>query len=255
MPPAWSWFHEPVLLAALLLAGLAYARRARRRGPGETLAAGRLACFWAGWLLALLAVASPLDSLGLGYLFSAHMTQSVLLMYPVPVLLLLGLPGWMLDPLLRAAVLREPLRLATHPLVSVLVFSLGVGLWHMPMFFEPALHSRWLHVLQLATALGASLIFWWPQLNDSTVLPRRPYAVQMLIQVGLIVGMTPLFVYIVFSTNILYPTYAAAPRIFASLPPDADQLLAGVIMKLSGLLVALVAITVSFYRWYQQSDR
>jgi cytochrome c oxidase assembly factor CtaG len=33
-----------------------------------------------------------------------------------------------------------------------------------------------------------------------------------------------------------------------------DQLLAGVIMKVGGMLIALAAIAVSFYKWYQQGD-
>lgn len=250
MSPAWSWLNEPVLDSLWLLVGIAYVVAARRRPVPRTQAA----CFAAGWLLALLALASPLDSLGTGWLFSAHMTQSVLFMYPVPVLLLLGLPAAMADALLRPAVVRGLVGFLTQPLVCVLTYSLGVGLWHMPLLFEPSLHHPGLHAAQLVTVLASALVFWWPQLNRSTVLPRRPYAVQMLIQVGMIVGMTPLFVYIVFSTDILYPTYAQAPRILAGLSAASDQLTAGVIMKLSGLVVALIAITASFYRWYQQNE-
>ena len=37
--------------------------------------------------------------------------------------------------------------------------------------------------------------------------------------------------------------------------PMDDQLLAGVIMKLGGMAVAMIAFGVSFYRWYRASER
>jgi putative membrane protein len=53
-----------------------------------------------------------------------------------------------------------------------------------------------------------------------------------------------------FSSDVLYPTYEYAPRI-TSLTAAADQLLAGAMMKLIGMSVAMIAFGVSFYRWYQ----
>ena len=76
----------------------------------------------------------------------------------------------------------------------------------------------------------------------------------MLFQLAVVIGLIPVFAYITFSTEILYPTYEFAPRIIASLDPGNDQLLAGVIMKIGGMLVALGAVSVSFYRWYQSTE-
>jgi putative membrane protein len=67
--------------------------------------------------------------------------------------------------------------------------------------------------------------------------------------------MTPVFAFITFSNDILYPTYEYAPRIIASFSPADDQLLAGVLMKIVGMGVALTAFGVSFYRWYQTSNQ
>ena len=65
-------------------------------------------------------------------------------------------------------------------------------------------------------------------------------------------GMLPVFAYITFSQDVLYPTYEYAPRIIADFTASEDQLLAGVMMKLIGLMVSLGAFAVSFYRWYQE---
>jgi putative membrane protein len=73
----------------------------------------------------------------------------------------------------------------------------------------------------------------------------------MLYLVAVIIGMTPVFAYITFSQDVLYPTYEYAPRIVTSLSAASDQLLAGAMMKLIGMAVAMIAFGVSFYRWYQ----
>ena len=77
----------------------------------------------------------------------------------------------------------------------------------------------------------------------------------MIYLVLVAIGMTPVFAFITFSNDILYPTYEYAPRIIANFSPADDQLLAGVIMKLGGMAVAMIAFGVSFYRWYQTSGR
>jgi putative membrane protein len=71
---------------------------------------------------------------------------------------------------------------------------------------------------------------------------------------AVIIGMTPVFAYITFSQDVLYPTYEYAPRI-SSLTAASDQLLAGAMMKLIGMSVAGVAFGVSFYRWYQSDAK
>jgi putative membrane protein len=48
---------------------------------------------------------------------------------------------------------------------------------------------------------------------------------------AVLIGMTPVFAYITFSQDILYPTYEYAPRLFADFSAGEDQLLAGVMMK------------------------
>jgi putative membrane protein len=75
----------------------------------------------------------------------------------------------------------------------------------------------------------------------------------MLYVIGVIIGMTPIFAYITFSDDILYPTYEFAPRLFADFSPADDQLLAGVMMKIIGMIVAFIAFGVSFYHWYREN--
>jgi cytochrome c oxidase assembly factor CtaG len=67
------------------------------------------------------------------------------------------------------------------------------------------------------------------------------------------VAMIPVSAYVVFSADILYPTYEYAPRLIAGFSPADDQLIAGVIMKVAGMAVSLTALGICFFKWAKSS--
>ena len=69
----------------------------------------------------ILALASPLDALSDDYLFTAHMVQHNLLTLIAPPLLLAGIPGWLVDFLVRNPAVKKAARL--RPNKPQLVFS------------------------------------------------------------------------------------------------------------------------------------
>ena len=92
-----------------------------------------------------------------------------------------------------------------------------------------------------------------PVCSPSTELPPTSYAWQMFYYLAITIAMTPVFAYITFSQDVLYPTYEFAPRI-TELSPKNDQLLAGSMMKLGGLMMMMGGFALSFYRWYRASE-
>lgn len=252
------WHNEPWLIGGLVLLGWLWAVLAgpfRQRLAGDAPFPRRQAWwFYSGLLVFYLAVGSPLDQIGERFLFSAHMLQHQLLVYPAAVCFLLGLPPWMIDPALRSAPVRTFGAFVTAPVVAALIYSLVIGIWHVPSLYDLALRNKTVHVFEHITFFLAALVYWWPLLSPSRVLPRRSYGVQMLYLLGVIIAMTPVFAYITFSQDILYPTYEFAPRLpgLETFTPADDQLLAGSMMKLVGVFVSLVAFAIAFYRWYQE---
>lgn len=249
------WHNEPYLIGGLILLGWLYAVASgplrRRLGGPEGFPVRHTACFYSALLCFYLAVGSPLDQIAERFLLSAHMLQHVLLLYPAAALFLLGLPGWMLHPLDRPA-LRPLLRLLAQPLVCGLVFTLTISVWHVPLLYDLALQNKTVHVIEHLHFFAAALFFWWPLLSPSAQQPPAAPPVQILYLIGVVIGMTPLFAFITFSSDILYPTYEYAPRVIPSFGPAEDQLLAGVGMKLIGMAVALLMIAISFARWYRR---
>lgn len=250
------WHNEPWLIGGLVVLGWLWAVAAgparARLAPGAAFPRRHAVWFYLGLLSFYLAVGSPLDQVAERYLFSAHMLQHQLLVYPAAIFFLLGLPSWMIDPLLVPRVVRAPLAWFTHPIVCGATFALVIGTWHAPLFYDWALRSKVVHILEHLMFFGAALLFWWPMLSPSRVLPRRGYATQMLHQLGVLIAMTPLFAYITFTQDILYPTYEFAPRLFAGFTAAEDQLLAGVMMKMMGVFGGLTAFAVAFFGWYQE---
>lgn len=252
------WHNEPYLVGGLILLGWLFALLAGPLrpilAPGEGYPARHAFKFYAALVIFYLAVGSPLDQISERYLFSAHMAQHTLLIYASPVLFLLGIPSWMIDPVLRRPAFRTAGRIATQPVVCGAVFVITTSVWHAPMLYEWALHDKLVHVIEHLMFFTAALFYWWSQLSPSAVFPPRSYATQMIFQLCVIIAMTPVYAYITFTSDVLYATYEYAPRIIPGFSPADDQLLAGVIMKIGGMLVALTAVGVSFYRWYQQTE-
>ena len=248
------WHNEPWLVGGLVFIGwlwavLAGPLRARLAGEGTVFPWAHAGRFYAALTIFYFAVGSPLDQIGERFLFSAHMLQHQLLIYPAALLFLLGLPPWMVDAVLAQPALRLPGRILTHPIVCGVIYTLVISAWHAPLLYDWALQDKVVHVAEHVMFFGAALFYWWPVASPSRLLPPRRFAAQMVYLFGVLIAMTPIFAYITFSENILYPTYEYAPRLFENFKPMDDQLLAGVGMKLVGLFVALGAFGVSFFRW------
>jgi putative membrane protein len=252
------WHNEPLLIGGLILFGWLYAILTGplrdRLAPEQPYPRTQALRFYAALIVFYLAVGSPLDQMGERFLLSAHMVQHQLLIYVSAVLFLLGLPVWLMQPITQVPTLRPLLRLLTHPVICGLIYTLTLSIWHAPDLYDLALRDKNIHVLEHLMFFGAALFFWWPILSPSSEYPPLGYAGQILYLLAVAIGMTPLFAFIAFSDNVLYPTYEYAPRLFGKLGPMEDQLLGAAIMKLGSIGVSLLVIAVAFYRWSRKTE-
>lgn len=250
----WHW-HPSVLIGCAALAA-AYAILLRGRWTP------RAPVFGAGVLVLLLALVSPLHTLGERYLFSAHMAQHLLLLLIVPPLLLLGLPPAALARVLRRPTPRRIERVLGWP---PLAWGIGLGamsLWHLPALYNAALGHAPLHIVEHVCFVGSAVIFWWPVLAPPAEARLHPLAaVGYLFAAMLASGV--LGIILTFAAPGLYPAYLRppdAPDLLAllrtrwGLTPPADQQLGGLLMWVPGSLVYLVAIIAALARWYGTPD-
>jgi putative membrane protein len=251
-PPPFSWtspsLHADVLLGVGLLAA-AYAL-AWTRGPGRGVR--QPALFFGGLLVVLGALNGPLHDLSDFYLFSAHMVQHLLLTLVVPPLLLGGTPGWMidapLDVLLRWRGSRMVARAVTRPVPALALYAVALVGWHLPGPYGVALERHAWHVVEHLALIATAVLGWWPVLSPARPLPRLHYGPQILYLFAFGMPMTVVAAMITGAEHVLYPFYAAAPRVW-DLSPLADQRLGGLIMWVPAGVIPLVAFTSVFFRW------
>ena len=251
------WHNEPILVGGLVLLGWLWAVLAgplrARLAPGEPFPRARAWRFYTALVIFYFAVGSPLDQIGERFLFSVHMLQHYILIYLVPLFFLSGLTAWMVDPWVGRPSVRRLMRFLLHPSICLLVFALVVSLWHMPYLYEWALQDKVVHVIEHLMFFGAALLYWWPMFSPSRALPPASQPAQMLYFFLGVITLTPVFAYLTFSHDIVYPTYEYAPRVFAGFSAADDQLLAGVSMQLVSVAVAMTAFGVAFFRWYRKT--
>jgi len=252
------WHNEPYLTGGLILAGWLYAIVAgplrSRLAPGQPYPFAKAVWFYSALVLFYLAVGSPLDQVGERFLLSAHMIQHEVIMYPAPLMILLGLPAWMIDPVLVRLNRTLAGRFLVRPFTCGLLAVSVISLWHMPFLYEWTLQDKVTHVAEHLMFFAVSLLYWWPIASPSRLFPVPGFAIRVLYIIGTEVGMIPVCAYIVFSSEVLYPTYEYAPRIIGGFSPADDQLVAGILMKVVGMAVSLGALGAVFYKWQKRSE-
>jgi cytochrome c oxidase assembly factor CtaG len=253
-----SWTFDPWIIIPLLFAATIYLRgwwRLQRRLP-QRFGVWRLIAFQAGLLTLFLALASPLHALA-ELLLQFHMVQHLLLMMVVPPLLWLGAPILPLLHGLPRPALQYALskvfastavgRFLTHPIVCLIAFTVGTVAWHVPSLYELALRAEFWHKVQHACFLGTGMLFWWPVVQPWPRPARWPRWTMIPYLLLADLQNTALSAFLIFSERILYPTYAAVPRLWGISAID-DQAAAGVIMWVPGSVIFLVPVVLLVIR-------
>lgn len=248
------WPLEPSVILGTILLTVVYlgaATRWRSRFPGSApVSPGRIATFLLAMATMLLALVTPIADLSDNYLFSAHMVEHMLLTLVVPPFLLIGIPGWMLRPL----IVRYPFLLAigrflVHPVIAFALFNALFLGYHLPVFYDLALAVPLTHVLFHQLFLFTSILAWWPVLSPLHELPPLSPPVQMIYLFAHTLPSGLLGAFYAFADAPLYPQYINAPRVWSSLTPMADQQLGGVIMWVIGGTWLLASFALVFLRW------
>ena len=248
-----DWTFDPLQLAPVVLAGLAYATRARTlRRRGTPMPRWRVLLFATGLLLLLIAFASPIAAIGEEELFSFHMLQHVLIGDLAPLCLLAGLNGPMLRPLLAFRSV-ERLRVLANPLVALPIWATNLYVWHLPFLYEAAVEHSVVHALEHMCFFSAGIIAWLPVLETLPAPewfgtgPKLAYiAIVRLVE-------TLLGNVFIWSGAIFYGVYDRGDELWG-ISPLQDQGLAGAVMMIEGSLVTITALAWLFLRLAQEGE-
>jgi putative membrane protein len=245
---SWTSFtvHPSTVIGLVALGALYYWRvRAHREEPIGTR---RPVLFGTSLVLMFFSLNGWLHDLSDSYLFSAHMIQHLALAMAVAPLMIMGTPGWMLRPLLRVRAFERLGQAASNPISAFAIFNIVLIGWHLPPLYNAAMEHHDLHIVQHLLLLAASVIMWWPVLSPMPELPRLSYPGQMLYLFLMTIPMSIISASIAYSGELLYPFYAAAPRVMR-LSPMEDQMIGALIMWIPGGLYLFAVISVIFFQW------
>jgi cytochrome c oxidase assembly factor CtaG len=227
-----------IAYAALALYGLLYARRAAtlaRRGRG--VPAWRIASFVCGLAVLAGALSPPLDTLADTDL-TAHMAEHLLIADVASVLVVLGLTGPMLAPILRLPGVGR-LRVLAHPVPALLLWALSLWVWHAPALYEGALHHDAVHDLEHICFFVFGALLWTPLFGP---FPRPAWfgaGAQLTYVLTVRIVAAALANVFIWSGSAFYSTY---PRV-------GDQSAAGAIMMVEDSVVLVALFAWLFLRW------
>ncbi len=252
-----NWLFEPSIILGLVGVYVGYilaTGRYRSRFPGSTpVSRGQFAYFTTAIIIFALALLSPLDKLGDEYWFTAHMLQHVLLTLVAPPLLILGIPGWLFEPLRNQPKLLKTARMLTNPYIAFVAFNVIFSIWHVPDLYNAALADERVHIIEHLSFMVTAVMTWMPVLSPTPLLPRLAAPVAILYLFLQSIPPTILGALITFSETPIYSFYATAPRLWGLGVMD-DQTWAGLIMWTGGAFIWLFALTVVFFKWFNRNE-
>ena len=241
---------EPLQLIAVTVAATAYAFRAQSlAGEGRPVPGWRIGCFAAGILLIGAGLVTPLAHMG-EELLLAHMGQHLLVGDIAALLIVLGLTGPLLQPLLAIKAI-DALRVLTHPLIALPLWIASLYIWHIPVLYQEALSNEAVHALQHACFIGFGILMWMPLVGPLPVPkwfgigPKIGYVIAVRFA-GTVLGNV-----FMWSGTVFYPDYGPGEADFG-ISPLSDQGTAGVIMTIEGGLVTLGVLAWLLLLWARQ---
>jgi cytochrome c oxidase assembly factor CtaG len=249
-----SWTFDPLAVAAIVIGGFFYYRRAHTLAKrGSPVAAWRRWLFGTGLALVALALFSPLDAWGEQQFFFVHMAQHVLLGELAPLAIVAGLTGPLLRPLLAYKWIHR-LRVLAHPLVAWPLWAVNLYLWHLPFFYEAALGNDAVHAVEHFAFFTAGALFWAPVLEPLPAPRWFGTGTKLLYIVAARFTSMVLGNVLAWSDSPIYDEYVHPIARFG-ISARADQGIAGSIMMVVDSVVTIAAIAWLFLKLASESER
>ena len=230
----YAWPTESDAFALVPALSLAYYLLVRRRRVEPY----RAACFVGAMLLLVAVSTTPLETLALNRLLTAHFLQNVAIAEWVPALLVIAVPA-------------EIGRRVRIPMIPALIVWLATYFaWHLPTAYDFALRNPHtvLHLEHL-TYLLAGTAMWWPVIHG-----RQGSGIKAAYLFGAFVLASPLGLLLALLPDTVYSFYETRPTVWG-LSHVLDQEIAGTTMAGEQAIVFFAAFVFYFVRFLQEEER
>lgn len=271
----WNLWEMAIAFAVIVLYYWLIGPKRSSFADSKPVSAGKQALFVSGVLIHYVSVGGPLNFLG-HLMFSAHMTAMSFAYLVAPPLILLGIPGWLVRPLLTRRITGPIIRGLTQPLISVLVFNVMFSFYHVPGIHDYVMTNFFVHRVFFVAMLIAAFMMWWPILMPTPQKQRLSELKKMAYIFANGVLITPACALIIFAGTPVYATYNdplvwaeamgycmpgssqalleafSGPEQFSILGATEDQQLGGVVMKIMQEITYGLALAYTFFSWYSR---
>jgi cytochrome c oxidase assembly factor CtaG len=248
--PHWVELGPPLVATIVYL--MLYGRRARTLArEGRPVEPWRIVSFVLGVVSLAAVQIGPLDALADQRLV-LHMAQHLVIGDLCSLLVVFGLTGPVLQPLLHIRVTR-PLRTLAHPLVALALWAANLYLWHVPFFYQAAIRHDAVHALEHATFFWFGTLLWLGLIGP---LPKPAWFAGWG-RVGYVVGVrfagAVLGNVLIWAQTVFYPVYRATDAARA-VNPLSDQNVAGGLMMVEEMILTTIILGWVFYKFAQQDE-
>lgn len=257
----------PVVVNVAVVAWAYQRGLARLRARGEVRrmnSQGQAACFFAGLIVVLSVLATPLANLAHERLW-AHMVQHVAIVAVAAPLLVLGRPMSVLlaglPPAARRRLTPTLLWLSQSHIrhygawsaLALAAHTAALWFWHVAGPYEAAVRSEPLHVIEHFTLLATGLLFWSVVVGSRH---RALYGAGVLVTFAAALQGTALGALMTLATTPWYPSYVRGGAGTGSgLTAIEDQQIAGVVMWGPCSLIYALAAILLFAAWIRPPQR
>lgn len=234
--------------------------------------------FYVGLLLIYIVKGSPIDLMS-HIMMSAHMIQTAILYFVVPILLIRGLPNWLLEKMINVRVIKPLFTFFTLPLIALALFNGLFALYHLPVIFDISKSNQILHSTLNIILFILSIFMWWPIVtplkthNKLNPLVKMGYLLASILMISIACAL------MIFSTESLYKAYSSegawiqalslcvpsdvlvglsselsGAQMFSPLTAHEDQQLGGIIMMFLQQIFYGFVIAWIFFGWFSKKN-
>lgn len=242
----------PLQLLPPMIVAVLYAVRVHHlQGTPRAVPGWRQACELSGLGLIVVTLASPAGHVA-DELFAVHMAEHLILGDVATLLIVLGLTGPVMAPVLRLPGMGI-LRVLAHPVLAFSLWAVNLYVWHLPVLHEAAVSHEVVHAAQHACFIAFGANMWMALLGP---LPKpawftNPWKLAYIVAVrltGAVLGNV-----LVFGGGVFYPVYAKGEA-YWNVSPSSDQAAAGGVMMVEGSILTICLLAWLFLRTASQTD-
>ncbi|HXF31810.1 MAG TPA: cytochrome c oxidase assembly protein [Solirubrobacterales bacterium] len=236
----------PLELLPMLIAAALYARRATTLAArGRPVPLWRQICFAAGLLVIAGALITPLSDLA-DELVIAHMIEHLLIGDIASLLIVLGLTGPLLQPILAIPVF-DRLRVLCHPVVAMSIWAITIFAWHAPPLYDAAYGNSAVHFLEHGMFIIVGVLLWMPVFGPLPMPAWFTAGWKVVYVIVMRLIATVLGNILMWDGQVLYDVYAKGEARH-HIEALTDQSIAGVVMMVEGVFLGLGVLAWFFFQ-------